>query len=91
MEEVICLETPAFERLVKTVAEQIIDRQSIRNTKWISKEDAMALLGVSSHTTLQRYRDDRRIRFTQPDKKVILYDRESIEEFLDQNAINPMP
>lgn len=87
----ICLETPAFERLVKTVAEQLIEKQNIRNSKWVSKEDAMALLGVTSHTTLQRYRDERRIRFTQPDKKVILYDRESIEEFLSRNAIDPMP
>lgn len=87
----ICLETPAFERLVKTVAQQLIEKQGIRDSKWVSKEDAMALLGVTSHTTLQRYRDERRIRFTQPDKKVILYDRESIEEFLSRNAIDPMP
>lgn len=87
----ICLETPAFERLVQTVAQQLIEKQGIRNSKWVSKEDAMALLGVTSHTTLQRYRDERRIRFTQPDKKVILYDRESIEEFLNRNAIDPMP
>ncbi len=91
MEEMICLETPAFERLVKTVAQQLIEKQGIRNSKWVSKEDAMALLGVTSPTTLQRYRDERRIRFTQPDKKVILYDRESIEEFLSRNAIDPMP
>jgi hypothetical protein len=49
----------------------------------------MELLGISSKATLQKYRDEDRIRFTHPDKKVILYDRESILKFLYGNANKP--
>ena len=46
----------------------------------------MKLLHVSSKTTLQKYRDEGYIRFSQPSKKLILYDRESIMEFINSNA-----
>ena len=54
--------------------------------RWINEKEAMELLSISSRTTLQKYRDEGRIRFTQPSKKVILYDRESILAFLDNHA-----
>lgn len=54
--------------------------------RWIDGEDAMKKLGVSSPTTLQKYRDEGKIRFSQPSRKIILYDRLSIDEFLEKNA-----
>lgn len=44
------------------------------------------MLHISSKTTLHKYRDDGSIRFTQPSKKLILYDRDSILEFLNTKA-----
>jgi hypothetical protein len=44
------------------------------------------MLGISSKTTLQRFRDEGSIRFTQPSRKIILYDRDSILVFLEQHA-----
>jgi len=35
---------------------------------------------------MQRYRDEGLIRFTQPSRKIILYDRDSILEFLNTKA-----
>jgi len=46
----------------------------------------MELLGVKSKTTLQKLRDEGSIRFSQPQKKIILYDRDSVMDYLDKHA-----
>jgi hypothetical protein len=84
--EVICLEESAFTALVDRVVDYLKQNHSIERDKWISADEALKLLDVKSKTTLQRMRDDGRIRFSQPQKKIILYDRDSIIEYLEENA-----
>ncbi|MEM6359399.1 MAG: helix-turn-helix domain-containing protein [Bacteroidota bacterium] len=86
--EVICLETKAFYALVEEVVKRIRDKEQIQQDKWLSTEDAMDLLKVKSRTTLQKLRDEGKIRYSQPQKKIILYDRDSILTYLDRNAQN---
>ena len=57
--------------------------------KWINAEEAMEILQIKSTTSLQKLRDNRNIRFSQPFRKVILYDRESVYEFLERCAVEP--
>jgi len=84
--EVICLETEAFYTLIDKVVERLETQSPDIENKWVDTEEAMSLLGIKSKTTLQKYRDNGDIRFTQPRKKLILYDRESILDFLEGNA-----
>jgi hypothetical protein len=84
--EVICLESDALYSLVEQVVERIKEKNNITHDKWIDGETAMKLLGIKSKTTLQYMRDNGQIRFTQPKRKIILYDRDSIMEFLDSKA-----
>jgi hypothetical protein len=84
--EVICLESEAFYALVEEVVDRLKEKQGIAHDKWIDDEEAMSLLRISSKTTLQKYRDEGFIRFSQPSKKLILYDRDSIHEFLEKNS-----
>ena len=84
--EVICLESEALFSLVEQVVARIKEKNNITHDKWIDGETAMRLLGIKSKTTLQNMRDMGKIRFTQPKKKIILYDRDSIMEYLDRNA-----
>lgn len=84
--EVICLETEAFYKLVEDVVERLDSKNGAPEFKWIDTDEAMKILGIRSKTTLQNYRDNGNIRFTQPRKRVILYDRDSILEFLEGNA-----
>lgn len=84
--DIICLESEAFYALVEEVVNRLKEKNGIEHDKWISDEEAMKLLHISSKTTLQKYRDEGLIRFTQPSKKVILYDRNSILEFLNTKA-----
>ena len=84
--EVICLEDEAFYQLIETVVERLKKQNNITHDKWIPTEKAMELLNISSKTTLQKLRDEGVIRFTQPTRKLIMYDRESILEFLESKA-----
>ena len=82
---IICLESEAFYALIDEVVNRLKDKNGVEE-KWIDDEEAMRLLHISSKTTLQKYRDEGSIRFTQPSKKLILYDRESILDFLNLKA-----
>ena len=84
--EVICLETKAFYTLVEEVVSRLREKDNRQQEKWVSGEEAMDLLKITSKTTLQKFRDEGRIRFSQPERKIILYDRASIYEFLDKHA-----
>ncbi len=84
--EVICLEDIAFYTLIERVVERIKEKSGAKIEKWISGEEAMKMLRISSKTTLQKLRDEGKIRFTQPERKIILYDTASIHEYLNKNA-----
>jgi hypothetical protein len=84
--EVICLEEKAFYALIDKVIERLNEKDNQNDEKWISDEETMRLLNIKSRTTLQTLRDEGKIRFTQPRKKIILYDRDSINEYLEGHA-----
>jgi hypothetical protein len=86
--QVICLEEVAFYELVEQVVSRLRETTGTKQDKWLSDEQAMKLLNIKSKTTLQKLRDEGKIRFSQPQKKIILYDRESIETYLNKNARN---
>ena len=86
--QVICLEDKAFYSLVEEVVARLREKHDVGKEKWISDEEAMQLLYVNSKTTLQKLRDEGKIRFSQPQKKIILYDRDSINAYLERNARN---
>ncbi len=83
---VICLEEPAFYELVETVVARLKNEQISLPEKWIGTEEAMGILNIKSKTTLQNLRDSGKIRFSQPQKKIIVYDRDSIESYLEHHA-----
>ena len=83
---IICFETEAFFALVEEVVERIKTNAPSLQEQWIGDGETMKLLGISSKTTLQKYRDEGRIRYSQPSRKVILYDRASILDFIEQHA-----
>lgn len=86
--QVICLEEAAFYALVEQVVARLKEAHGEEKDRWISDVEAMQLLNIKSKTTLQKLRDEGKIRFTQPQKRIILYDRESITAYLERNAHN---
>jgi hypothetical protein len=85
---VVCLEEPAFYSLIEEVVLRIKEKQNIVSDRWVSGEEAMLKLRISSKTTLQKLRDTGAIRFSNPAKKLILYDTESINNYLEKHAKN---
>lgn len=84
--EIICLEEPAFFALMDKVIEHIKAKEDLKEDKWISGDEAMKKLRITSKTTLQKLRDEGKVRFSQPEKKIILYDTDSINQYLELNS-----
>ncbi|PTX58584.1 helix-turn-helix protein [Kordia periserrulae] len=85
--EVICLEDKAFYALVEEVVDRIKEQSPTPHLdRWISGDEAMQMLRITSKTTLSVLRNNGKIRYSQPQRKIILYDRLSIEEYLEKNA-----
>jgi len=79
--EVIVIESEAFFELIKEVVNKISPSEKQLN-KWIDAQEAMDLLKVKK-TTLQTLRDNGEIEFSKINKQTILYNRFSIEEFIE--------
>ena len=86
--QVICIDEPAFYSLLEQAVIRLKETFGGTQQKWVNEVEAMALLNIKSKTTLQKLRDEGKIRFSQPQKKIILYDRDSIMQYLDVNAKN---
>tara|TARA_R110000868_G_scaffold67966_2_gene201200 strand:+ start:2484 stop:2753 length:270 start_codon:yes stop_codon:yes gene_type:complete len=84
--QVVCLQEEAFYSLFDKVLEHIEAKVKDKPAKWIDGEEAMSILKIKSTTTLQKLRDEGKIRFSQPQKKIILYDRDSINEYIENYA-----
>lgn len=84
--QVVCLQEEAFYALFDKIVEHVEAKRKDLPDKWIDGEEAMRMLRIKSSGTLQKLRDEGKIRFTQPQKKIILYDRDSIDEFLEKHA-----
>lgn len=87
--QVVCLEEKAFYALFDKVVAYLDEKQKEEPLQWIDGEQAMAILNITSKTTLQKLRDEGRIRFSQPQKRIILYDRFSLLDYLEQHAKEP--
>ena len=86
MDSIICLHSAAFYSLIEEVVQRIKENNDIQKDKWISSEEAMCMLRITSKTTLQKLRDEGKIRFSQPERKIILYDSASIDEYLEKHS-----
>jgi hypothetical protein len=85
---VICLQDEALKALTDKLVEYVKEKHLVKEDKWISGEEAMKKLRITSKTTLQNLRNEGKIRFTQPEKKHILYDSDSINDYLNKHAKN---
>ena len=80
------MQDEAFYALVDEVVKKVKEKNGIKEDKWISGEEAMQKLRITSKTTLQKFRNEGKIRFSQPEKKIILYDVDSIYEYLKKHV-----
>lgn len=75
-----------FTKAIKeAVRDELPQYQDSFRKDWLSTEEVMEMLSVSRRT-IQNYRDEGKIPYTQNGRK-ILYPRDGIEEFLRKNMI----
>lgn len=84
--EVVCMEDRAFFALLDRVIKHIRAEYPTKEERWITGAEAMKKLNISSRSSLLRMRNEGCIRFSQPKKKIILYDNESIKDYLNKHA-----
>lgn len=80
----ICLDEPAFYELLDMLYERMKGKE--KGDKWITGDEVMRLLNISSPTTLQKIRDSGELRISMISKKLILYDRDSVNEYLEKRS-----
>ncbi|HCS21288.1 MAG TPA: DNA-binding protein [Bacteroidetes bacterium] len=83
--EVICIESEALMHLVREVTQRIKEDTGQTLEPWVDGEEAMKILNIGK-TTLQNLRNSGSIRYSQPSRKVILYERNSLYEYLESHA-----
>jgi hypothetical protein len=84
--EVICLQDEAFYLLIEEVVDRLKEKENITQDKWVSPDRAMEILNIKSKTTLQKLRDEGSNTFTQPQKKINLYDYDYIMKYLNNHS-----
>lgn len=87
--EIVCIESEAFYKLLEEVLLHFKQKAPASNDKWISGPEAMRMLRIKSKATLQKMRDEGVIRFSQPEKRIILYDVDSIMAYLEDFVYEP--
>lgn len=82
----ICLNSDAFYELLDRVVEHITDTYRLeRAERWISADECMELLNIRSRTTLWELKAEGKIAYSQVSRKVVLFDRRSVLEFIGKN------
>lgn len=80
---IIQTDSETFYRMIKKIIERIKSEETKdKGTDFISEKEAMQLLGISSKSTLQKYRDQSVITFYKLSGRKIRYSRMSIENFI---------
>ena len=85
--ETISIESSAFYELLRLTLDHIDKEYGLNKERlWVGTDDAMALLGIKSKTTLLQLRAEGKIKYSQPQHKIILYNRQSILEYIERHA-----
>ena len=86
--KVICLEEQAFDELLDRVVGRLMEQRKEKPI-WISGEEAMDMLKITSRTTLQKLKNEGHIKFSQPMKKLTLFNYQSILDYLEKHCHEP--
>lgn len=86
---VIVLEEEAFYELYNKLVADIKKQLGAKpRDKWIDDEEAMSMLKIKSKSTLQKFRDEGKIRYSEVGPRLFLYDSDSIDAYIEKRAQN---
>ena len=70
---------------IELILDKLVEERTETNTKFLTSEEVCEMLQLSSRT-LQKYRDEGRIRFAKLDRKII-YKLSDVEDFVEANMV----
>ena len=82
---VIIFEEETYWKHIQEVLKRVKVKQR-DDRKWIDEPEAMELLGIKSKSEMWKMRSQGKIRYSQPSRKIIKYDRQSILKFLEDHV-----
>jgi len=85
--EIIIFEKEAYWKHINEVLKRLKDSKK-EEKKWINEAEAMELLGVRSKSEMWKMRSQGKIRYSQPSRKIIKYDKQNILKYLENHAKN---
>ena len=83
--QILMIERDDLESLFEDILSRVAPKEP---DKWILESEAMSLMGIKSKSHLWKLRTEGCIAYTQPSRKHLLYDRESILDYLEKHKKN---
>lgn len=87
--KVITMDEASFYSLIDEVIEYVRNKTQTPQKRFLTKKEALDKLSVCA-TTLQKLRDTQAIRVIRLSPRKLLYDAQSINEYINRNAIDPL-
>jgi len=82
----IMMDTAALDKLIHEVIDTVKTKMKTKPEDWIGEDEVQKLLGVSSKSTIQRFRDEDRIIYSAVTKKNIMYSRASVLRYMNTKS-----
>jgi len=79
----VMMDTAVFDEIINQVITTVKMKMKTKPVDWIDEAKAKELLGVSSKSTMQRFRDEDRIIYSTVTKKNIMYSKSSILRYME--------
>ena len=89
LEDVIVIQSDAFHALIDEIYVRVKAENNLpEEDQWISPQEAMKMLRISSDQTLKKIRDRGDIVFSKPTGGIVLYERQSILDYIERHVKN---
>ena len=82
----ICMDEEVYYDLKEGLINRLKAINQIEHDPWITVDEALSLLSITSQTTLKKFCNQGHIRVSKITEKIVLYDRQSILDFLESRV-----
>ena len=84
--QTISINTDAFYELLDQVLQRITEVHGLEKAdRWVSADECMKILNIKSRTSLWELKSQGKIAYSQVSRKIVLYDRFSVLDYINQN------
>lgn len=82
----VMMDTTAFDEIISQVINTVKAKMKTKPVDWIGEGEAMKLLGVSSKSTMFRFRTNNKIVYSKVTQKNLMYSKASVLRYLESKS-----